>query len=735
MLRFRLQSKRSRWVWIGIQLLLCQPGLAFESFESVRARTVPSEGVLYDRHHEVLQEYRRDPTVRQLEWVPLGSISPALKNAVVFSEDRSFWNHHGVDWKALVGASVKNLVSKNPRGASTITMQLASILDRQLLPRQWVNKKKRRDIFQKVKQVQSARELEKSWSKEQLLEAYFNLIFFRGELRGVAAASQGLFSKDPHGIDSHEALILAALIPSPAASVPEVERRACSLGKQMDPGFQCDPLKALVARTRLQLQAIRPALGLAPHLMNRLQPTAQAQVTVDRRLQEAVLETLQKQILSIQNKNAHDAAALVVDNRSGEVLAYVGGVGALSSSYYVDGVRAERQAGSSLKPFLYGMALDHRYLTAASFLDDSPLDIAILGSLYRPKNYDNDYHGKGITVRTALAASLNIPAVKTLNMVGVEAFVRELKSLGFQTLRKEADYYGPSLALGAADITLWDLVNAYRTLANQGVWSELTFQLPGQTALQEGHGQEQLSQAAKRSDRKPHRVFSRDAAFIISDILSDRESRSLTFGLENSLALKFWSAVKTGTSKDMRDNWCVGYSDRYTVGVWVGNFSGEPMWNVTGMTGAAPAWAEIMKRLHPQGPKLASRSPQAPLGVVKAGGAEADRQEWYLKGTEPESGSTGQKFSTQDSEPVRARILYPVEGMIIARDPDIPAQVQRVFFDSNSPHKDLKWLLNGEELRSEGLRASWNPTVAGTYRLSLVGTEGKVLDTVRFSVR
>jgi len=195
---------------------------------------------------------------------------------------------------------------------------------------------------------------------------------------------------------------------------------------------------------------------------------------------------------------------------------------------------------------------DRRILTPASLIDDSALDIPVPGGVYRPRNYDDEFHGL-VSVRTALASSLNVPAVKTLNLVGVDNLVGMLWRLGFEELRSP-DFYGPSLALGSADITLWDLVNAYRALANGGTWGSMRLVFEAEPA-------------------QPRRVLTPAAAFLLSDILSDRESRSRTFSLESPLSTRFWTAVKTGTSKDMRDNWCVGYSDRYTVGVWVGNFS------------------------------------------------------------------------------------------------------------------------------------------------------------------
>ena len=252
-----------------------------------------------------------------------------------------------------------------------------------------------------------------------------------------------------------------------------------------------------------------------------------------------------------------DGAALVVDNASGEILAYAGNIGEQSSARFVDGVRAMRQAGSTLKPLIYALAFDQRLLTPASLMDDSPLDIPVIGGVYRPKNYDNRFHGM-VTVRVALASSLNVPAVKALNLIGINSFVETMQRLDFRNIR-EPDYYGLSIALGSADITLWDLVAAYRALANGGVWSPLRL-------------------TAGETRAVPRRVVSPEAAFLIADILSDRESRSRTFSLESPLSTRYWTAVKTGTSKDMRDNWCVGFSDRYTVGIWAGNFSGEPMY-------------------------------------------------------------------------------------------------------------------------------------------------------------
>jgi hypothetical protein len=294
--------------------------------------------------------------------------------------------------------------------------------------------------------------------------------------------------------------------------------------------------------------------------------------------------------------------ALSEDNATGEVLAYVGGSGELASARHVDGVRARRQAGSALKPFLYGLALEMRLVTPATVLEDAPLELAVTGGLYRPRNYDERFRGR-VTARTALAASLNVPAVRVLGLVGGEPFAERLRQLGLGGLDEAADFYGPALALGAAEVSLWELVGAYRALARGGVWGPLTL-LPRETA-------------ARPPER---RVYPEPVAFLVGDILAGRESRSATFGLENALATRFWTAVKTGTSKEMRDNWCVGYSLRYTAGVWVGNFSGAPMHDVSGVTGAAPVWRELMAWLHRATPGRAPPRPPASSPAPTASG-------------------------------------------------------------------------------------------------------------------
>ncbi len=674
------------------------------SFDQVRKRTRPSDLVLLDRDGQVLHELRVNDRIRRLPWVALEKMSPALPRAVVEAEDHRFYSHSGVDWRSVLGSLWDWSQGGELRGASTISMQLCGYLQEELERRG-----SRRTWLQKVRQAASAWRLELEWSKEEILEAYLNLVTFRGELQGIGAAARGLFDKDPHGLTAAESDILACLIRSPNASHDDVRGRALFLARDSGGGVSEAALSEAAAALDKGYRITRRA-HWAPHVARALlEPGAGARAvrsTLRGDLQIFAAQTLADHLARLTDQNVRDGAVLVVDNATGDVLAYVGNGGKWSSARQVDGIRAFRQAGSSLKPLLYARAFERRLITPISLLNDSPVEIPVVGGVYRPSNYDDRFRGP-VTARVALASSLNVPAVRLLLLVGVDDFVQLLDRLHFSGLRG-ADYYGPSLALGSADVRLWDLVAAYTALARGGEWIEPGFEpVPV---------------------RRAERVLSPQACFLVDHILSDRENRSETFGLESPLATRYWSAVKTGTSKDMRDNWCVGFNDRYTVGVWVGNFSGEPMWDVSGISGAAPVWLEVMDWLNRD---LPSHAPDPPAGVerrtvsVATGGDPVS--EWFIRGTVP----VKVQVVTQE-QPVR--ISYPADGSIFAADPDIPASLQKIFFEAEPPNAGLIWRLNGRCIGGADRLVRWRPR-EGRYELALCDDRGKVYDQVTFFVR
>jgi penicillin-binding protein 1C len=688
-------------------LLLAMSGPPAPTFAEVRARWHPSDAQLLDRNGDPIHELRIDPHGRRFAWMSLDEISPVLTEAIVTSEDRRFWSHRGVDLLAIVSSAARVVVGGRSRGASTITMQLTSLIDPSL-----ARTSRHRSVMRKFRQIFAAIAIERRWSKREILEAYLNLVTYRGELQGISAASRVMFGKAPHGIDSAEAVVLAALIRAPNARRESVAMRANALTRALG---SFGPSQAAIAPALESAFSNRGGdyarVALAPHLAERLLhgESGSARCTLDRELQRFVIDTLHRQIIDVRDRRVDDGAAIVVENSTGQVWAYVGGAGDLSSAPDFDAIRALRQPGSTLKPFLYALAVDKHLLTAASLINDTPLELPEQRGIYRPLDYDRQFRGL-VSMRTALASSLNVPAVRTADMVGVESFADRLRRLGFSGLVEEGDYYGAALALGSADVTLWQLVNAYRTLANGGRYSDLRL-----TTNADTHTSVQ--------------IYSPEASFVISDILSDRASRSTTFGLENSLATRYWSAVKTGTSKDMRDNWCVGYTDKFTVGVWVGNASGAPMRDVTGITGAAPTWLNVMNYLHDRfGSGQILRPAEVTLSEVSFPGAvEPPRREWFVAETAPTS-----SFSNlDDSNP---QILSPAAGTIIALDPDIPAGAQRVVFEASRGARGSRWILDGRALAPVRGTLLWTPS-PGAHTLSIYRDSEHELQTIEFVVR
>ncbi|MGE0680146.1 MAG: penicillin-binding protein 1C [Candidatus Binatia bacterium] len=704
------------WLW---------PLPVVPTFQKVVAAYRPSDTPLLDRSGAILHEMRIDMQRRRFAWTPLREISPAVLDIVVESEDRRFYRHAGVDWRAIAGVTLRRLTGRPLRGASTISMQAASLLEAQDSPRQKIGRT--RTFFSlfsyKWRQIRRAWALEKSWAKKEILETYLNLAPFRGELEGITAASYLLFNKAPHGITEAEAIALAVMLRAPNAPAEALFHRARAFSTKKNFTVTHEEVAEAVTQTLHASTNAPVRIALAPHVARRLLSGTQdapIRSSLDRRVQRFVWEALRRHLLAVREQRVEDGAVLVVENVSGEVLAYVGGSGDLSSAPYVDGVVARRQAGSTLKPFLYGLALDQRLLTPASLLEDTPLDLAVSGGVYRPRNYDEQFKGL-VSVRTALASSLNVPAVRTLSLVGADAFVQQLHALGFRGLAEAGDFYGPSLALGSADVNLWELVNAYRTLANGGEqgWLRMTTE----------EVESQKSEVGSRKLDSEHRLYSEETAFLVSHILSDRESRSATFGLENSLATSFWSAVKTGTSKDMRDNWCVGYSRRFTVGVWVGNFSGAPMKNVSGVTGAAPVWAEVIEWLQRNLPQGAPTPPGGMIAreVIFPNETEPPRVEWFLRGSEPQP-------ATRQLAREQGRILAPTDGVILALDPDIPPTRQRVIFAAVRVSASARWLLDGVGIGTATAPFLWDP-IPGKHILLLIDEEHAVIDQIAFSVR
>ena len=414
-------------------VFLATPASAVPSFTEVKAAHRPSDLVLLDRHGTPLQTLRMDESVRRLPWVPLADVSPALLQSIVLSEDRRFYEHSGIDWGAVAHSAWGNAWNTKTRGASTLTMQLAGLIDDGL-----ARPAGGRSVTQKLGQAVTAARIEAQWRKSQILEAYLNSVVFRGEIVGIAALAQTLFGKHASGLDEQESAIAAALVRGPNARPELVAQRACAVLTLQH--LPCAGVGALTETALAQPGGMPLGEQLAPHFARqvlRADGPAQQRSTLDAGLQRLAVNTLRTQLAELDGRNVEDGAVVVLDNPSGEVLAWVGSSGALSGAAQVDGVLARRQPGSTLKPFVYELAFEKRLLTPASLLDDSPAQIATTSGLYLPQNYDRAFKGL-VSARTALGASLNVPAVRVGMMLGPDALFARLNAFGRRSRRSRA---------------------------------------------------------------------------------------------------------------------------------------------------------------------------------------------------------------------------------------------------------------------------------------------------------
>jgi penicillin-binding protein 1C len=453
-----------------------------------------------------------------------------------------------------------------------------------------------------------------------------------------------------------------------------------------------------------------------------LQGGRHALTTLDASLQTRVQDILDARLKKLSGKHVANAGALVIDHTNGDILAWVvaGARDETTKAGDIDTVTTARQPGSTLKPFLYATALEKGW-TAATILNDAPIAEAVGSGLHRFRNYSNTHYGP-ITLREALGNSLNIPAVLTINYVGVDPFLNELHRLGFDSLDRGAAVYDEGLALGNGEVTLFELTRAYATLANRGTYRPLRVFMDERTKAQSS-------------------IFKPETASLIGNILSDPRARSLEFGSDSILNLPVRTAAKTGTSTDYRDAWTLAYNDRYTVGIWMGNLDRTPMKEVTGSTGPSLAMRSIFQILNTNrdtqslyvSPALIERDictrPSAdPLDCPR-------RTELFAGGETPEDISL-------TAAPARAELVRPTNGLMMAYDPRVPAERQKFRFElaGLNDGERAEWVLDDVSLGvTESPRYLW-PLAKGRHKLGVIiyGRDSQPvrrIDPVAFTVR
>ncbi|MDQ2680000.1 MAG: penicillin-binding protein 1C [Candidatus Eremiobacteraeota bacterium] len=513
--------------------------------------------------------------------VPLSAVSPAFIQAILATEDARFYRHGAADPKALVRAARQWIVYGGAQsGGSTIDMQLA----RMLVPSPST-------LRGKAEQIWNAQRLEWRNSKPQILEGYLNRLPMGGNIYGVAAAARVYFDESAADLDLAQSSLLAAIPNDPRRLDPYrhwsalKSRQHVVLKRMVAVGSITQSQAILAEAQQLHLRKRGDGIDDGAHLLFYLYPQLPPQATlvrtsIDRGLQRFVQTQVQAVVGALVARRVSDAAAIVIDNRTGEVLAYVGSPDYFSDAALGrnDGVQALRQPGSTLKPFLYELALERDTIHTDSILLDSPASYAISGGkLYSPADYTRQFSGP-VLVRYALANSLNVPAVRVLSSLGVPNFLDRLHQLGFAHLSRRPAFYGLGLTLGSGEVSLWELAHAYLTIARGGSAIPLSL-MPTRFAA-------------------PTPIGSPQMWSWITNVLADPYARAKSFGTHSILSLPFDSAVKTGTSSDFRDTWTVGFTRDYTVATWAGNFNGDPMRGVSGVSGAGPLWNRIMLHLH-----------------------------------------------------------------------------------------------------------------------------------------
>jgi penicillin-binding protein 1C len=590
----------------------------------------PAPGlVLLDRAGLPLRSTRSsDGSLRR--WVPLADMDPDVIAAFLAVEDRRFDGHPGVDLRALLRAAGSDLAARRVvAGGSTITMQLARLL-----------RPSRRSWTGKAAQILWALRLERHLGKQAILEQYLNRVPLGQGAVGVEAAATLYFGAHATELSLGQAALLAGLARAPSSDNPLVaprraaQRRAAALERLVREGYAT---RAVAGRARTEPLLTRgDARGfLAAHFttlvarwQEQLGATARpVRTSLDLPLQLALEAEVRHTVETLTDRGASQAAAVALDNASGEVLAWVGSPDFWADTAgQVDMVVSPRQPGSALKPFLYALALDRGY-TAASILPDIARVYQTSTGPYRPRNYDRQFHGP-VRAREALASSYNLPAVDLANTLGVGGLLDVLHRAGFASLRRSAEYYGLGLALGNGDVTLLELANGYRALAAGGVWRPVRWRAtpPGDTS------------------EPGRRIVSPRSAALVLDILEDPVARIPGFGVETPLDFPFPVAAKTGTSRHFTDNWAVGTTGGFTVAVWVGNFSGRPMDGVSGVSGAGPLLHRavlLVAKRHPPGvlPTPAAAGAR-PISICRLSGLRATARcpsavEWFAPGSEP----------------------------------------------------------------------------------------------------
>jgi len=685
-------------------------------------------------------------------------IPAAVRETFLRLEDRRFYRHGGVDFLAAARALALNIGARRiVSGASTVTMQLS----RMLYPHPG-------GITGKTVEMLRALSLEARLSKRQILHLYLNNLPFGYNTLGVGAAACTYFSRPLSELSGAQILLLAVIPKAPGLYDPfaseqtraALQSRASTLAPFVD--LSPDQIEAAMSTFRKGTPAfraphfVRYALaGLNNELDDRwkqLEPVS-ITTTLDLTLNEEVQRCIREHLAALAAEAGRgkgvaaeaplqNASALVLDNRTGQVLAWIGSQGFFDEAHggQLDGVLLESSSGSTLKPFLYAEALESGY-TASSLLPDLPLTFGI-GEGYRPENFDRRSRGP-VRLRTALASSLNVPAVYLLSRLGLQPFLSTCRGLGFQLSRGAGA--GLGAAVGNLEVSLLELTRAFSVFPNGGRLRDIDMFVEAVTT--DG------IRISLRGLEESRQVFREETAWLIAHILSDPAARASGFGTDSRFNTSFPAIFKSGTASEYTSLWCLGALPAYTIGVWAGNFDGRSAYGMTGSSLPASVAIEVLEQLNrTEGPDSFLLDPPAGLSrarICTASGYRASprcpatRMEYYLEGTEPRETCPvhGRGISMERllpeillDEQRRPSILFPRNDMVFYRDDEATADRQTIeawiVFDPSDPPEVR---LNGRVLPASDPSRPFLPVEPGRYRLEVRGALGS--DAASYTIR
>lgn len=614
----------------GILGLVCFAAITYaryaNEFQNLAPKNNSTKNVYYDKNGEVIYE---SFGAAEPELVSLSDVPQKIIDAALASEDSDFYRHGAIDPTGLARAALINIKNSDERGIKKLLdlfneeeySQGGSTITQQLVKNMYLSNE--RSFDRKIREIVYAFEIEKRYSKDEILEMYLNNVYFGEQAIGIVNASRIFYGKEIDELNLGEISMIIGLPAAPSRLSPisgdfvAAKERQRYVLSQMYYNNKITLEEAQKAsQTTLYFgHPEKTAESKYPYFVDYVTEAVKEKVgeeafnggglriytTLDPKIQKTVEQAAEKHIASLRGRNVTNAAAMVLDNETGEILAMMGGLNYEQSKVNV--VTSKRQPGSSFKPVVYTAGLLNNY-TAASRLVDKKVNFGGIPP-YIPRNYDGGYRGY-VTIRTALANSLNVPAVEMTKLVGVGEVLKTAEMLGIDSLDKDREY-GLSIGLGSGEVKLLDMVRAYSTFANGG-------QRPNPTAIiriTDGNDNEIYKQPTVKDDVLDARI-----AYIMTSILSDNNARRMVFGTNSLLQLgKRPVAAKTGTTDSFADNWTLGFTPQYTVGVWVGNNDHSVMRNLPGLQGAAPIWNAIMKGIHADKEVMEFKKPE---GLVEA---------------------------------------------------------------------------------------------------------------------